>query len=109
MEIIKPVTEEDPDPYKQRLDRLREKSKELQMGWCDNKKDLVKQLAEKFLTNTTKVLLVNFGFQLGPQLYIQLVYGATLPVLYTSKVLILNQKSPFYRDCNFGLVWPLKI
>ena len=55
MEIIKPVTEEDPDPYKQRLDRLREKSKELQMGWCDNKKDLVKQLAEKFLTNTTKV------------------------------------------------------
>ena len=55
MEIIKPVTEEDPDTYKQRLDRLREKSKELQMGWCDNKKDLVKQLAEKFLTNTTKV------------------------------------------------------
>ena len=58
MEIIKPVTEENPDPYKQRLDRLREKSKELQMGWCDNKKDLVKQLAEKFLTNTTKVILI---------------------------------------------------
>ena len=60
MEIIKPVTEEDPDPYKQRLDRLREKSKELQMGWCDNKKDLVKQLAEKFLTNTTKVTKLHF-------------------------------------------------
>ena len=60
MEIIKPVTEEDPDPYKQRLDRLREKSKELQMGWCDNKKDLVKQLAEKFLTNTTKVTTLHY-------------------------------------------------
>ena len=66
MEIIKPVTEEDPDPYKQRLDRLREKSKELQMGWCDNKKDLVKQLAEKFLTNTTKV--TNFFFLIENEL-----------------------------------------
>ena len=54
LEIVKPVTEEEPDLYQQRLNRLREESKVLQMGWCDNKKDLIKQLAEKFLTNTTK-------------------------------------------------------
>lgn len=53
-QIVRPIKDEDPDPYQQRLDRLREESRQLQMGWCDNKKDVVKQLAEKFLMNTQK-------------------------------------------------------
>lgn len=53
-QIVRPITNEDPDPYQQRLERLREESKQLQMGWCDSKKDVVKQLAEKFLMNTQK-------------------------------------------------------
>ena len=54
LEIIKPVHEEEPDPFKQRLEKMKKDSEILQMGWCDNKKDLVKQLAEKFLSNTQK-------------------------------------------------------
>ena len=49
--ITKPICPE-PDPQKERLERLRGQSQLLQMGWPDNKKDVVKRLAEKFLTNT---------------------------------------------------------
>ena len=53
-EIVKPIGLEEPDPYQERLNRLREESKLLQMGWSDNKKDLVKKLAEKFLEKDPK-------------------------------------------------------
>ena len=51
--ITKPICPE-PDPCKERLERLREKSQMLQLGWPDNNKDAIKRLAEKFLTNTNK-------------------------------------------------------
>ena len=39
---------------KERLEKLKQESLMLQMGWPDNNKDVVKRLAEKFLTNTPK-------------------------------------------------------
>ena len=51
--ICQPMGAE-PDPAKERLQRLKEKSQMLQMGWPDNNKDVVKRLAEKFLTTTNE-------------------------------------------------------
>jgi hypothetical protein len=53
-EIIAPVSDLKEDAAKERLEKLKQQSLMLQMGWPDNNKDQVKRLAEKFLCNTQK-------------------------------------------------------
>ena len=49
LEVLKPVSQRDPDPATERLEKMRQDSNALQRGWCDNKKDLIKKLAAKFI------------------------------------------------------------
>ena len=53
-DIITKADETKDQETKERLEKLRQQSQMLQMGWPDNNKDVVKKLAEKFLTNTPK-------------------------------------------------------
>lgn len=53
-EVTKPIEANEPDPLKERMEKLKSQSQMLQMGWSDNKKDLMKRLTEHFLNNTQK-------------------------------------------------------